>query len=122
MERTTSSLLVSCYSARAVTRRIGTDCLGAGCYVSLKNNVKAAELFEAIPALLDKKKIGGKDLPTEVWIRKKRTHIVPIHSPRLNLTAMHSDLLQGEAEATDGLRGRLCPMHEDQPCRGARNL
>ncbi|OSX65485.1 hypothetical protein POSPLADRAFT_1134175, partial [Postia placenta MAD-698-R-SB12] len=45
--------------------------IAAGCYVSLKNYVKAAELFEAIPALLDKKKIGGKDLPTEVWIRKK---------------------------------------------------
>lgn len=52
----------------------------------MKNYVKAAELFEAIPAL-----------------------IVPIRSPRLNLTAMHSGLLQGEAEATDGLRGRLCP-------------
>lgn len=33
---------------------------------------KAKELFEQIPALLDKKKIGGKDLPTEVFIKKKR--------------------------------------------------
>ena len=32
---------------------------------------KAKELFEQIPALLDKKKIGGKDLPTEVFIKKK---------------------------------------------------
>ena len=37
---------------------------------------KAKELFEQIPALLDKKKIGGKDLPTEVFIKKKRTFTV----------------------------------------------
>lgn len=37
---------------------------------------KAKELFEQIPALLDKKKIGGKDLPTEVFIKKKRTLVV----------------------------------------------
>ncbi|CCL99980.1 uncharacterized protein FIBRA_02005 [Fibroporia radiculosa] len=45
--------------------------IAAGCYISLKNYEKALELFEAIPALLDKKKIGGKDLPTEVFIKKK---------------------------------------------------
>ena len=37
---------------------------------------KAKELFEQIPALLDKKKIGGKDLPTEVFIKKKRASAV----------------------------------------------
>ncbi|PCH37913.1 hypothetical protein WOLCODRAFT_135919 [Wolfiporia cocos MD-104 SS10] len=45
--------------------------IAAGCYISLGNYKKAAELFDAIPALLDKKKIGGKDLPTEVFIKKK---------------------------------------------------
>ncbi|KZT71236.1 hypothetical protein DAEQUDRAFT_763848 [Daedalea quercina L-15889] len=45
--------------------------IAAGCHVSLGNLGKAKELFEQIPALLDKKKIGGKDLPTEVFIKKK---------------------------------------------------
>ena len=46
--------------------------IAAGCHVSLKNNEKAQKLFDAVPDLLEKKKIGGKDLPTEVWIKKKR--------------------------------------------------
>jgi hypothetical protein len=33
---------------------------------------KAKELFEQVPALIEKKKIGGKDLPTEVFIKKRR--------------------------------------------------
>ncbi|KAH9843146.1 outer membrane protein Iml2/Tetratricopeptide repeat protein 39 [Rhodofomes roseus] len=45
--------------------------IAAGCHVSLGNLDKAKELLEQIPALLDKKKIGGKDLPTEVFIKKK---------------------------------------------------
>ena len=45
--------------------------IAAGCYVSLHNYEKAHELFEKIPQLIDKKKIGGKDLPTEVFIKKK---------------------------------------------------
>jgi len=45
--------------------------IAAGCHVSLGNLDKARELLEQIPALLDKKKIGGKDLPTEVFIKKK---------------------------------------------------
>jgi hypothetical protein len=32
---------------------------------------KAQGLYDAIPDLIDKKKIGGKDLPTEVLIKKK---------------------------------------------------
>jgi len=32
---------------------------------------KALELFEQVPCLIEKKKIGGKDLPTEVFIKKK---------------------------------------------------
>lgn len=33
---------------------------------------KAKELLDAVPALLDKRKLGGRDLPTEVYIKKKR--------------------------------------------------
>jgi hypothetical protein len=32
---------------------------------------RAQELLDKVPSLLDKKKIGGKDLPTEVYVRKK---------------------------------------------------
>lgn len=46
--------------------------IAAGCYVSLRNHKRAQELLDAIPALLEKKKLGGKDLPTEVFIKKKR--------------------------------------------------
>ncbi|KAJ7032573.1 hypothetical protein C8F04DRAFT_958936 [Mycena alexandri] len=45
--------------------------IAAGCYVSMGNRDKAQELFDAIPELLTRKKVGGKDLPTEVLIRKK---------------------------------------------------
>ena len=40
--------------------------------MALKDYVKAQELFDKVPELLEKKKIGGKDLPTEVFIKKKR--------------------------------------------------
>lgn len=46
--------------------------IAAGCHISLKNCEKAQKLLDAVPDLLEKKKIGGKDLPTEVWIKKKR--------------------------------------------------
>lgn len=49
--------------------------IAAGCYASLKNYEKAQKLFDNVPELLEKKKIGGKDLPTEVWIKKKREYI-----------------------------------------------
>ncbi|KAJ6613668.1 outer membrane protein Iml2/Tetratricopeptide repeat protein 39 [Mycena sp. CBHHK59/15] len=45
--------------------------IAAGCYVSLGNRAKAQELLDAVPELLQRKKVGGKDLPTEVLIRKK---------------------------------------------------
>ena len=67
---------------------------------------KAKELFEQIPALLDKKKIGGKDLPTEVFIKKKRTFIAL--APGL-LAVFDDDwwfrcsgLLQRESKTSDG--------------------
>ncbi|KAG5650191.1 hypothetical protein H0H81_000362 [Sphagnurus paluster] len=45
--------------------------MAAGCYISLGNTEKAQELLDAVPDLIDKKKINGKDLPTEVFIKKK---------------------------------------------------
>ncbi|KAF9449736.1 hypothetical protein P691DRAFT_774496 [Macrolepiota fuliginosa MF-IS2] len=44
--------------------------IAAGCHWSLGNHDRAQQLFDAIPGLIDKK-IGGKDLPTEVFIKKK---------------------------------------------------
>jgi hypothetical protein len=43
-----------------------------GCYYSLGDMEKAQNLLDAIPDLINKKKISGKDLPTEVFIKKKR--------------------------------------------------
>ncbi|KAG6911431.1 hypothetical protein DXG01_016528 [Tephrocybe rancida] len=45
--------------------------LAAGCYISLGDTKKAQALLDTIPDLIDKKKIIGKDLPTEVLIKKK---------------------------------------------------
>ena len=46
--------------------------IAAGCHISVNNFTQAQKLLDAIPGLIDKKKIGGKDLPTEVFIKKKR--------------------------------------------------
>lgn len=50
--------------------------IAAGCYLCLaKDNpefkAKAREQLDLVPQLLDRKKIGGRDLPTEVFIQKK---------------------------------------------------
>lgn len=45
--------------------------IAAGCQWSLGQYDEAQKLLDAITGLLDKKKIGGKDLPTEVLIKKK---------------------------------------------------
>ncbi|KAK7443214.1 Mitochondrial outer membrane protein iml2 [Stygiomarasmius scandens] len=48
--------------------------IAAGCLVSVggeENMKKAQEMFDKIPELIEKKKVGGKDLPTEVLIKKK---------------------------------------------------
>ncbi|KAI9509593.1 hypothetical protein F5148DRAFT_1186348 [Russula earlei] len=45
--------------------------IAAGCYWSLGNLEEAQRLLEATPAQIDKRKIGNKDLPTEVFIKKK---------------------------------------------------
>jgi hypothetical protein len=41
--------------------------------VSLGNYTKAQEYLDLVPSLLEKRKINGKDLPTEVLIKKKCT-------------------------------------------------
>lgn len=45
--------------------------IAAGCQWSLGNFEEAQRLLEATPAQIDKRKIGTKDLPTEVFIKKK---------------------------------------------------
>ncbi|KAJ3848955.1 outer membrane protein Iml2/Tetratricopeptide repeat protein 39 [Lentinula lateritia] len=45
--------------------------IAAGCHISLALSDNAQGLLDAIPSLLDKRKIGGKELPTEVLIKKK---------------------------------------------------
>jgi hypothetical protein len=57
--------------------------LAAGCYFSAGNLDKAQEIFDQVPDHLDKRKMGGKELPMEVFIRKKRT-LSPFGSPFLN--------------------------------------
>ena len=46
--------------------------IAAGCQWSLGNFEEAQRLLEATPAQIDKRKIGNKDLPTEVFIKKRR--------------------------------------------------
>ncbi|QRV74892.1 mitochondrial outer membrane protein IML2 [Ceratobasidium sp. AG-Ba] len=50
--------------------------IAAGCYLSLAKEkpefkAKARAALDLVPQLLDRKKIGGRDLPTEVFIQKK---------------------------------------------------
>ena len=60
--------------------------LAAGSHMSLGDDERARELWERLPDLVDKgKKMGGKDLPVEVLIRKKRECSV-LSSLQSNLT------------------------------------
>lgn len=45
--------------------------MAAGCHWSLGNLREAQRLLDATPAQIEKRKIGNKDLPTEVYIKKK---------------------------------------------------
>lgn len=53
--------------------------IAAGCHWSLGRYDEAQKLLDAVIGLLDKKKIGGKDLPTEVFIKKKREFLSLIY-------------------------------------------
>lgn len=83
--------------------------------MSLKNYEKAQKLLDQVPDLLEKKKIGGKDLPTEVWIKKKRES--PWLSQFASAEVLGSELLQREAKTLDRFGGELCSMHQNQPSR-----
>jgi len=45
--------------------------LAAGCHISGGNRAKAKELLDKLPGFLDTRKFRGKEIPTEVWIKKK---------------------------------------------------
>lgn len=70
-ERTTSCLQVTTLIDPEIQSRL-LYLFATGCYFSMGNIEKTQELLDAIPGLIDKKKVGGKDLPTEVYIKKKR--------------------------------------------------
>jgi thioredoxin-like negative regulator of GroEL len=61
------------WSALASSNCYSSDWTYVGCYISLGNYEKAQELLDQVPALLEKKKLSGKDLPTEVFIKKRST-------------------------------------------------
>lgn len=64
-----------------------------GCYISLGNVEKAQEYLDEIPNLVDKRKVGGKDLPTEVVIKKKCalcSHVINGGTTSLNLIQCNS--------------------------------
>lgn len=68
----TLRLLIVLGSVLCIYRSHGTYYfIAAGCHWSLGRYDEAQKLLDAIIGLLDKKKIGGKDLPTEVFIKKK---------------------------------------------------
>ncbi|KZT19316.1 hypothetical protein NEOLEDRAFT_1142229 [Neolentinus lepideus HHB14362 ss-1] len=45
--------------------------IAAGCYISVGNRAKAQELLDGVPVAIEKRKLHGRDLPTEVFIKKK---------------------------------------------------
>jgi hypothetical protein len=44
-----------------------------GCYFSLKDYDRTQKLLDKIPGQLDKRKLSGRDMPTEAFIKKKRS-------------------------------------------------
>ena len=82
----------------SVSLGIATN-LNVGCYFSLKDYKKTQELFDTIPSLLEKKKINGKDLPTEVFIKKKCERLRNVNIVFLWLIGTCiSGILQAETE------------------------
>ncbi|KAG2157029.1 outer membrane protein Iml2/Tetratricopeptide repeat protein 39 [Suillus clintonianus] len=45
--------------------------IAAGCYFSLEHYDRAQELLDKIPGQLDKRKLSGREMPTETFIKKK---------------------------------------------------
>jgi hypothetical protein len=61
------------WSVIVLGQDLDTHAATAGCHIALGDHVKAKELLDQVPKLLEGKKIGGKDLPTEVFIKKRCT-------------------------------------------------
>lgn len=45
--------------------------IAAGCFISIGNYKKAQELLDQVPSLMEKRRLAGRELPTEVLIKKK---------------------------------------------------
>ncbi|KAA1469289.1 hypothetical protein DENSPDRAFT_864071 [Dentipellis sp. KUC8613] len=65
--------------------------IAAGCHWQLKNYEEAQQMMDKIPSLIDKKKIGGKDLPTEVFIKKR---LAFYKGKQTRLTGSEKDYIQ----------------------------
>ncbi|TFY74478.1 hypothetical protein EWM64_g9534, partial [Hericium alpestre] len=74
--------------------------IAAGCHWQLKNYAEAQRLMDTIPSLMDRKKIGGKDLPTEVFIKKR---LAFYKGKQTRLTGSETDFVQAV---------RICPAEE----------
>ena len=71
------------------------------------NLAKCQELLDAIPGMIDKqKKVGGKDLPTEVFIKKKRAHrfclMSKYHSQRNHVVVFYQEQQKIATGSEDG--------------------
>lgn len=73
MEHTTSSPPVRSLLSSSLSSPPNTEIrLWAGCYFSAGDKERAQTLLDAVPGLMDKRKgPGGKELPTETFIKKK---------------------------------------------------
>ncbi|KAM5532321.1 Outer membrane protein Iml2/Tetratricopeptide repeat protein 39 [Ganoderma adspersum] len=65
--------------------------IAAGCYISLKDYEQAQKLLDKVPEFIEKRKIGGKDLPTEVFIKKK---LAFYKEKQMNLTGSEADYVR----------------------------
>lgn len=84
--------------------------IAAGCQWSLGNFEEAQRLLEATPAQIDKRKIGNKDLPTEVFIKKKRAFLAPARKGNRFADLVQtftSGVLESEARETHRVREGL---------------
>jgi len=64
--------------------------IASGCHFSLGNHDKARALLDKVPDLIEKKKITGKDLPTETFIKKK---LAFYKEKRLRMSGNEDDLI-----------------------------
>jgi hypothetical protein len=65
-----------------------------GCYFSLKDYDRTQKLLDKIPGQLDKRKLSGRDMPTEAFIKKKcSSSFIPIlltsNEPHIGIVAFY---------------------------------